>query len=225
MIKTILILNDDESSLAFLKEAFTQRDYKVYTASNVADLIHNVQEKSPGILLVDLDLQNSEITGESICQEIKNSFPSLPIVVITSNSATTDLVQAFSIGVDDFVSKPYDIDELAARIEARCSDTTEAEEYIAGSVRVDDLNKKVYVGKVEVSLTPKEYELLLYLVQNKDRVLSRDLILNKVWMNREYVDERVVDVYIGYLRRKLDPKNLAKYIRTVRGFGYQIVHE
>lgn len=225
MIKTILILNDDESSLAFLKEAFTQRDYKVYTASNVADLIHNVQEKSPDILLVDLDLQNSEITGESICQEIKNSFPSLPIVVITSNASTTDLVQAFSIGVDDFVSKPYDIDELAARIEARCSDTTEVEEYIAGSVKVDELNKKVHVGKIEISLTPKEYELLLYLVQNKDRVLSRDLILNKVWMNREYVDERVVDVYIGYLRRKLDPKNLEKYIRTVRGFGYQIVHE
>ncbi|GAB4159980.1 MAG: response regulator transcription factor [Candidatus Dojkabacteria bacterium] len=218
MIKTILIVDDDQTLLKYLKNAFTQLDFKVYLSSDGASAIDKAITKKPDIVLLDMDLP--KVSGETVCKELKSMFPEMPIIIMAVRDETSDIVHGFDIGADDYIVKPFEIDELIARVSSRIKvDAPEA--YNFADIEIDDLKKKVLVNGKLIKLTPREYILLQYLIVNSERVLSRDLILNKVWTDKEFIEPRVVDVYIGYLRRKLCKKQPYKYIKTIRGFGYR----
>src|SRR3990172_1547263 len=164
------------------------------------------------------------MSGESVCRQIRRQFPDLPIIILTAKDTTEDVIKGLNLGADDYITKPFSGDELLARIKARLRDKTEEE------LKVADLfldNKTLEVkrhGKL-IKLSPKEFKLLQYLMSNKGRVLSREMILNRIWLTSPDIETRVVDVYMGYLRKKIDVGSHRPLIHSMRGFGYVIKEE
>ena len=163
---------------------------------------------------------NSCFVQESL-DEVKKLFPNLPIIILTAKNHTSDVVKGFELGADDYISKPFEIQELIARIKLKLKSEKDLR------IVIDDLIldvEKVYVERAgkEIKLSPHEFKLLQYLMINQDKVLSRDMRLNRIWQYSFDVDTRVVDVYVGYLRKKIDADHKKKLISSVRGFGYVI---
>lgn len=164
------------------------------------------------------------MNGEGVCLEIKKNYPTLPVIILSAKNAVSDKVKSLKIGADDYVSKPFDLEELLARIQARLRTTGVDNEKI---LQVSDLvlNPKtleVKRGKRLIQLTPQEFKLLQYLMLNTGIVLSREMILNRIWLYSPDVETRVVDVYMGYLRKKIDTGHGHKLLHSIRGFGYTI---
>lgn len=217
----ILVVEDDEAIGKFLEELLTENAYTVKLESHGIRAIKQMEKIRPDLLLLDLGLP--ELGGETVCKEAKKMYPDLPVIILTARQGTSNVVKGLHLGADDYIPKPFEADELIARIEAalRAYNLQEA------ILKVDDLelnNKTMEVrrGEKKISLTAQEFRLLEYLLLNKGRVLSRDNILNRIWNNWADVETRVVDVYIGYLRRKIDNGHTKKLIQSVRGFGYTI---
>ena len=179
-----------------------------------------LNKQTPDLVILDLGLP--KIAGESVLQEIKKTFSYLPVIILTARNNTQDVVNAFKLGADDYISKPFELEELVARVKVKLKDDS-----LNSKISIDGLTldtQKVYVerdGK-EVLLSPHEFKLLHYLMMNKGKVLSREMILNRIWQYSYDIDSRVVDVYIGYLRKKIDSGYKKKLINSVRGFGYVI---
>lgn len=215
----LLIIEDDEGIRLTLKEILTEREFLVDTLEDGSKALEIFKKSPPDLLLLDLGLPT--ISGESICHEVHAMYPDLPIIILTAKNNSQDVVNGFSIGAIDYMSKPFDVEELIARIKARLKVVDTA------ILQVDDLqmntkNMEVMRGGKLISLTPHEFKLLQYLLMNKGRVLTREMILNRVWQYSYDVDSRVVDVYIGYLRKKIDEKSKKPLISGLRGFGYSI---
>jgi len=162
-------------------------------------------------------------TRATVGSEPVVEFPSLPIIILTAKNAISEKIEGFNLGADDYITKPIIPEEFLARVHARLRRETDNKTVI----KISDLeldNKKVEVkraGKL-INLTPHEFKLLQYLMSNKGIVLSRERILNQIWSYSYEVESRVVDVYMGYLRKKIDGGYKNKLIHTIRGFGYTI---
>jgi len=221
MVNTILVVEDDIGLQKYLKELLLDNGYSVQTAADGVQALNSLEKLLPDLVILDLGLPN--MSGEAVCMEIRKKYPELPVIILTAKDTTSDIVHGLNLGADDYMTKPFVADELLARIKVRLRAKNGADSVI----KVDDLeldNKSLEVrrsGK-PIQLTPQEFKLLQYLMSNKGRILTREMILNRVWLYSPDIETRVVDVYMGYLRKKIDSKLSKKLIHSVRGFGYMI---
>jgi two-component system OmpR family response regulator len=221
MNSTILTVEDDKDFREYIKDLLTKNDYLVQTASKGSEALQLVDKINPNLVVLDLNLPDME--GESVCVEIKKKHPFTPVIMLTAKKATEDKVQGLNMGADDYITKPFAPEEFLARIKARLRQQKDGDT----EVKIADLEldaKKVEVRRAGnlISLTPHEFKLLEYLMNNSGTVLSREMILNRIWSYSFDVESRVVDVYMGYLRKKIDGGHKKKLIHSVRGFGYTI---
>jgi DNA-binding response OmpR family regulator len=221
MVQTVLVVEDDKGLQKYLKELLLDNGYSVQTASDGIQALDALKKAEPDVVVLDLGLPN--MSGEAVCLEIRKKYPELPVIILTAKDSITDIVQGLNLGADDYMTKPFVADEFLARIKARLrrSDTTESILELA-DLRLDSKTLEVTRNGKPIQLTPQEFKLLQYLMSNKGRILTREMILNRIWLYSSDVETRVVDVYMGYLRKKVDNGYPKKLLHSVRGFGYVI---
>jgi DNA-binding response OmpR family regulator len=221
MVDTILIVEDDGAIQQYLKDILMDAGYAVDTADDGIEAIARVKKSQPDVVLLDLGLP--KMRGEAVCKEIKKQFPDVQVIILTSQDTTPDIVRGLNIGADDYVTKPFEVDEVLARVQARLRAKNPSDnKLVVDDLVIDTTTMDVKRGKKEIVLTPQEYKLLEYLIRNQGKVLTRNMILNRLWLFSPDIDTRVVDVYIGYLRKKIDADAKKKLIHSIRGFGYSI---
>ncbi len=216
----ILLVEDEQSIARFIELELQHEGFDVVHHSNGRLGLDSAKTEEFDVILLDVMLP--ELNGIEVCRRIR-SFSNVPILLITARDAVLDRVAGLDAGADDYIIKPFAIEELLARIRAALRRTAtepkEENKLIFKEIEIDPVAHVVSVNSQTVELTKTEYDLLAYLVEQKNRVLSRDLILENVWGYLADIETNVVDVYIRHLRSKL-PKQTAKYIETVRGVGY-----
>ncbi len=218
----ILIIEDDKSLTKYLSDLLSENGYSVRVTPKGTEGIAIAEKINPSLIILDLNLP--DMTGESVCAQIRKKNTKVPIIMLTAKTAVNERVEGLTVGADDYITKPFEAKELIARMKARLRSRGDTQYSLA---KVEDLEldrRKIEVkrgGKV-IGLTPHEFKLLDYLISNKGVVLTREMILNRVWSYSLDVESRVVDVYMGYLRKKIDGGFDKKLIHSVRGFGYTI---
>jgi two-component system alkaline phosphatase synthesis response regulator PhoP len=225
----ILIVDDEEHIRELIKFNLDKNGYNTTCTDNGIDALKIV--KSEKFQLVLLDVMLPGMDGYDVCKEIRkdNSISSTPIIMITAKGEEFDKVLGLELGADDYITKPFSIRELTARVKAilrRTSIKPVDTSYNFGKISVDFEKHEAINNGNKVELTLKEFELLEILIKNKGRVMTRDFLLDKIW-GYEYIGEtRTVDVHIRHLRQKLeeDDKN-PRYIETIRGIGYRFSTE
>jgi DNA-binding response OmpR family regulator len=219
----LLVIEDDDRIADFLDRAMRAEGHTITRLSSGNDAVSIIQNGDFDCLLLDLMLPG--MSGLDVCQELRIRKVNLPIIMLTAMDSTEDIVFGLKMGADDYMTKPFDLDELMARIETVCrrhqgNDESEVELSIA-YVTMNTDSKTVTVADTDISLTAKELSILELLMRNPDKLFSRERILNNIWGSNVDPLTNVVDVYIGRLRKKLG-KDDAHFIETVRGMGYRI---
>lgn len=214
---TILIIEDDPDLNRYLQQFLKDNGYLVHSLDKGSTALDEIEKTRPNLVLLDLKLP--DIRGTDLCQEIKQVYPDIKIIILTAKDETSDVVRGFHYGADDYLTKPFSSEELLARIKTRLKSNSQQKLSIA-DLKVNTKSMEVTRGDEIIDLTQTEYKLLAYLLKNKNQVLTREMILSNVWEYRPETNTRVVDVYIGYLRKKIDHGHSPKLIHSVRGFGY-----
>ncbi|HCV0270201.1 TPA: response regulator transcription factor ArlR [Staphylococcus aureus] len=215
----ILIVEDEQNLARFLELELTHENYNVDAEYDGQDGLDKALSHYYDLIILDLMLPS--INGLEICRKIRQQ-QSTPIIIITAKSDTHDKVAGLDYGADDYIVKPFDIEELLARIRAILRRQPQKDIIDVNGITIDKNAFKVTVNGAEIELTKTEYDLLYLLAENKNHVMQREQILNHVWGYNSEVETNVVDVYIRYLRNKLKPYDRDKMIETVRGVGYVI---
>lgn len=215
----LLIVDDDAKITSMLKRALTYEGYDVEIAANGHQALA-LAANNPDLIILDIMLPG--IDGLSVCRQIRSNSD-IPILMLTARDDTADRVIGLDTGADDYLVKPFALEELLARIRAllrRRSRETEAEVLQFSDLTLNTSTREGYRGQRSFSLTAKEYELLLYFLQNPHRVLTRDELMTRIWGYDFSGESNVLEVYIGYLRAKLEAGGEPRLIQTVRGVGY-----
>ncbi len=221
MVNSVLVVEDDKALQMYLRELLSENGYSVQTAGDGIIGLDLIQKAIPDLVVLDLGLPN--MSGESVCREIRKKYPNLRVIILTAKDSVSNIVQGLELGADDYMTKPFVADELLARIKANLRYQTNTDTKLNVSDLVfDPVTMEVKRDNKLLQLTPKEFKLLEYLMSNKGRILSREMILNRIWLYSPDIETRVVDVYMGYLRKKIDQGFKKKLIHAVRGFGYMI---
>lgn len=221
MTKTVLVVEDDLGLQKYLKELLLDNSYSVQIASDGVQALNSIQKLPPDLVVLDLALPN--MSGEAVCAEIRKKYPDLRVIILTAKDGVADIVHGLDLGADDYMTKPFLADELLARVKARLRYREGGDAKLnVGDLELDTSTFEVRRGDRIIQLTPQEFKLLQYLMSNKGRILTRDMILNRVWLYSPEIETRVVDVYMGYLRKKIDGNFDKKLLHSVRGFGYMI---
>ncbi|SHI91209.1 DNA-binding response regulator, OmpR family, contains REC and winged-helix (wHTH) domain [Clostridium cavendishii DSM 21758] len=222
MNETILVVDDEDRMRKLIGAYLKKSDYKVLEACNGYEAIKIFDENR--VHLIVLDVMMPIMDGYEVCKEIRKKS-NVPIVFLTAKSEAEDMILGFELGSDHYVTKPFDTRVLLAKIKSiinrtyNIGESTEIKELNFEGIRVDLLSHNAFVEDKEIYLAPKEYELLVYLIKNKNIVLSREQILNSIWGIDFDGDLRTVDTHIKKIREKLDTK--ANLITTIRGSGYK----
>jgi two-component system, OmpR family, response regulator ArlR len=223
MSARILIIEDEKQLARLIELELTHEGYQAEVAYDGLEGIEKF--KQGDFQLVLLDIMLPEIDGIKVCQQIR-AFSSIPVIMVTARDSIPDKVKGLDIGADDYLTKPFATEELLARIRAllrrQKGNNQEGSLLQVADLVVDIARYEVKRNGDLIDLTKKEYDLLVYMIKNKGIVLSREEILNKIW-GYDYLGEtNIVDVYIRYLRSKIDDPYSDKLIQTVRGVGYVI---
>lgn len=219
MTNKLLVVEDDQGLQTYLKELLLDNGYVVDTASDGVMALNAIKKSPPDLVILDLGLPN--MSGEAVCGEIRKKYPQVKVIILTAKDGVSDIVEGLNLGADDYVTKPFIADELLARIKARLRSVQGNETTLTlADLTLNTETLEVKRGETMIQLTPQEFKLLHYLMSNKGRILTREMILNRIWMYSSDVETRVVDVYMGYLRKKVDNNFPQKLIHSVRGFGY-----
>ena len=222
----ILVVDDEENIAELISYNLTSNGYKVIIANNGNDAVKLAVEEKPKLILLDLMIPGKD--GYDVCKEIRSNseIRNTPIIMLTAKSEELDKILGLELGADDYITKPFSVRELLARVKAvlRRFSISEPESNVLvfGNLTADFDKREILVNDKKLDLTLKEFELLEILIRNKGKILTRDTLLDKIW-GYEYIGEtRTVDVHIRYLRKKieLDDKN-PKLIETIRGVGYR----
>ena len=219
--KTVLIVDDERNIRILLKDFLEREGFAVLEAQDGRQALDIFNEKVQEIDLILLDVMLPELDGWTVCREIRKQC-NVPIVMLTARSEEFDEVHGLEIGADDYVKKPIKPTTLIARINAlfRRTEKNESKMVISlNGLEIDDSSHIVKVDSQEIALSPKEYTLLVILVENIGKVISREQLLNQVWGYNYYGGLRTVDTHINRLRMKLMSKGVC--INTIRGFGYK----
>ncbi|KGX87367.1 PhoB family transcriptional regulator [Pontibacillus litoralis JSM 072002] len=226
MAEHILIMEDDEKIARVIQLELEYEGYEVSVAHTGRTGL-DIYEKG-GIDLILLDVMIPELNGMEVLRRIRQTNNEIIIIMLTARDSVYDKVNGLDLGANDYMTKPFEIEELLARIRANFRFKPSAEQHLdhdvehIGSVTLHKQTREVYHHEQLVDLTPREYELLYYLMTNKNRALDREQILDKVWGYDYYGDTNIVDVYIRYLRKKLTDASGDTIIHTVRGVGYMM---
>lgn len=219
---TVLIVEDDPAMLRGLKDNFEFEGYKVVTASDGDEGLKSALRVLPELIVLDLMLP--KVNGYEVCRFLREEKLEMPILMLTAKGQESDVVLGLKLGADDFMTKPFSVKELLARAEAllRRRKRTGVEVYEFGKCRLDCGSRSFTRDGAEVTLSPKEFELLRFFASRPGQALSRDLIMTSVWGYDSMVTPRSIDRFVNALRNKIesDPAN-PQHIRTVREFGYK----
>ncbi len=223
-MKTVLIIEDDVSILRGLKDNLEFEGYKVISETRGKEGLDLALEKDADLLLLDVMLPG--MNGYEICRKVKKEKPDLPIIMLTARGSEMDKVSGLDTGADDYVTKPFSLPELLARIRAALRRKKEGPDfpdtYSFGKVKIDFSKLRAYRGEQEIKLTAKEFEIMRYLIAHEGEAVHRHDLLNEVWGYESMPTTRTVDNFILDLRKKLeaDPSN-PRYIISVRDVGYR----
>src|SRR5271154_2452133 len=221
----ILVIEDDRAVQKALKRLFEAEGFAVDIAGNGAAGLEMFRAVAPSVLLLDLSLPGTP--GQDVCREISQAAPSLPIIILSARTEVMDKVLLLELGAHDYVTKPFSPRELLARVRTAMRRSTRpplTETFKFGDVKIDFTKMELWRGGDPVPLTSQEFKVLKFMIQNAERVLSREELLNFVWGYRNYPSTRTVDNHILRLRQKLekDPAN-PLHFRTVHSSGYKFV--
>lgn len=219
MVNTILIVEDEAELQAYLKESLEDNGFLIQTAPDGIKALKMISESQPELVLLDLGLPN--MSGESVCLEIRKKYPDLKVIILSARNDTLDIVKGLNLGADDYITKPFTLEELMARIKARLRSSSSDEKIKKiADLELNQETHEVKRAKKQIELSPTEFRLLEYLLINKGKVMTREMILNKIWSASPDIETRSVDIYVGYLRKKIDTGFNPKLIKSIRGFGY-----
>jgi DNA-binding response OmpR family regulator len=229
-VPKILIIEDEAKIARFIELELRHEGYEIRTSGDGLEGLSAARSWRPDLLVLDLMLPG--ISGIEVCRRLRaeDAGRALPILMLTAKDDVSDKVMGLDMGADDYMTKPFAIEELLARIRAllkrRGAERARAEaELSAGALKLRPGARSVAYGDTPLQLTKTEFDLLECLMRNAGRVLSRDELLEKVWGWSYDGDTNVVDVYIRYLRQKIDEPFARKTIHTIRGVGYLFKHE
>jgi DNA-binding response OmpR family regulator len=224
----ILIVEDDRNLLESLAYNLRNDGYEVVTAADGADALDTARREKPNLVILDLMLP--KMSGFEVCRVLRKET-TVPILMLTAKVEETDKIVGLEIGADDYMTKPFSLRELLARVRAmlrrsrmvQARPGIEDEPLKIGNLEVDTARHRALKGPTELALTPKEFDLLVFLARNKGFVFSRDKLLEKVWGYDFAGDTRTVDVHIRWLREKIEdnPKE-PRILLTIRGAGYKL---
>ncbi len=222
MTHRIVIVEDDPTVRDMLALNLRAEGYDVHTAEDGETGLALAREVDPDLVVLDIMLPI--LDGLTVCRILRRSSE-VPIIVLTARGTESDKIIGLETGADDYIVKPFSLGEFLARVRAALRRGIGAEDHtgvVSGDLRVDFISRRVYLGEEELSLAPREFELLASLIRNRGAVLTREILLTRVWGDDYVGDPRTVDVHIRWLRQKLekDPSNPER-ITTVRGVGYR----
>jgi two-component system KDP operon response regulator KdpE len=224
----VLVVDDEPEIVRTLERSLLAHGYEVFTANSGMEAMAAVQAHRPDVMLLDLGLPG--ISGLEVCQQVR-AQSNLPIIVLSVKGAERDKVQALDLGADDYVPKPFGINEVLARVRVALRHTARVvagtqPRLVAGPLSVDIAQRLVTLNGQEVKLTPTEYDLLKVLIQHKGKIMTRQMLLSQVWGTGYGADSHYLHVYVGQLRRKIEPDPAhPRFILTVPGVGYRFADE
>lgn len=227
MAPRILVVDDDAKITSFLRRGLALEGYDVTVANSGAEGLRAVSEQPPDLLVLDIMMPG--IDGIEVCRRVRAAGDEVPILMLTAKDTVADRVKGLDTGADDYLVKPFALEELIARVRAllrRHAKTGKEEEAARpvaltyGDLSLDTGSREAHRGDRAIELTAKEYELLLLFLAHPRQVLTRDMLMEKVWGFDYSGESNVLEVYIGYLRQKLEAGGEPRVIQTVRGVGY-----
>lgn len=220
----ILVVDDEIEILRALQRSLAAHGYEVFTAGCGEDALESIAYHRPDLILLDLGLP--DISGLEVCKQVRTQS-NLPIIVLSVKDTERDKVLALDLGADDYVSKPFSINEVLARVRVALRHAAQVQSgtepvFVAGPLRVDFAQRLVQVNGQEIKLTPTEYDLLKALIKNNGKIMTRQMLLSQVWGTGYGTEAHYLHVYIGQLRRKIEPDPAhPRFILTVSGVGYR----
>ena len=218
----VLLIEDDVTIARLLKEGLEDESYAVDVANDGSEGYRTAAADDYDVIILDIMLP--EMNGYEVCRALRNDGNKTPILMLTARDTERDIVEGLDTGADDYLAKPFSFDVLLARIRALLRRPNEKLEEIlqVGDLKLDPSSKKVTRASQEINLTAKEYGVLEYLMRNKGKVLSKEQIISHVWDFDADVLPNNVELFIMFLRRKIDKPFKSKLIHTVSGFGYKL---
>jgi DNA-binding response OmpR family regulator len=220
MSPRILLVEDEEKLAKFIQLELTYEGYEVSVANDGLSGLMAARDQDPDLLILDWMMPG--LTGVEVCRRLRQTGSQVPIILLTAKDEVQDRVEGLDAGADDYVVKPFSIEELLARVRAhlRRNEPQEADMLVFEDLSLNRKTREVLRGGRSIELTAKEFDLLELLMTNPKQVLTRDQILDKVWGYDFMGDSNIIEVYIRYLRQKLETAGEKRLIQTVRGVGY-----
>ncbi len=221
----VLVVEDEKKVAAFIKRGLEEEGYQVDAVHDGEEAVQLAQAESYDLLILDVMLPRKD--GLSVVRELRQSGILVPVLMLTARDTTDDIVAGLDAGSDDYLAKPFAFAELSARVRAlgRRVGRDRGAELTVADLRIDPISRKVWRGEKEIELTIKEYGLLEFLVRNAGSVVTRNMIAEKVWDHSFESFTNIIDVYVNYVRKKVDKGFDRKLIHTVRGQGYTLKAE
>lgn len=219
----VLVVDDEQMLTDLLSMALRMEGWDVKSAASGFQALQAARDFEPDAMV--LDIMMPDLDGMSVLHRLRQAGSDVPVLFLTAKDSVSDRVAGLTAGGDDYVTKPFSLDEIVARIQAILRRTMQADEESvirAGEITMDQDTHDVFVGDATIELSPTEFKLLRYLMLNPNRVLSKAQILDHVWEYDFNGDAGIVESYISYLRRKIDPHASEPLIQTKRGFGYML---
>ncbi|MDJ0322647.1 response regulator transcription factor [Cryobacterium sp. PH31-AA6] len=219
----VLLVEDEAAMVDALQRGLTAEGFVTDAAMNGVDGLWMAQENDFDVIILDIMLPG--LSGYEVCRRLRAGGSTVPILMLTAKDGEFDEADALDLGADDFLSKPFSFIVLLARLRAllRRAPVDREPVLTAGSIRLDPAARRCWRGETEIMLTTREFSLAEFLIRRKGQVVSRNTIAEHVWDSELDIDSNVIEVYIGYLRRKLDEGRTKGLIETVRGIGYRLV--
>lgn len=217
---TIYYVEDDRSIAGTVKGFLEQQGYRVFLFSTIAAAKQAITDNCPALTLVDWNMPDG--SGKELCSWIRRNRRELPVIFLTVRDESRDMIAGFENGADDYVVKPFELDVLLLRIQAllRRAGDVSGRYLSCGQISLDQDKQLVFCGQKEIALSILEYQLLLYLLQNKGKIVTREMLLHRIWdSNGNYVNDNTLTVTMKRLREKL---NKPAYLKTVRSIGYRM---
>jgi DNA-binding response OmpR family regulator len=217
----MLLVEDEKGVANFIKKGLEEELYTIDHAADAEEGLSFVSSNQYDLIILDIMLPG--MSGIDLCREIRKKGVQSPVMMLTARDTIDDKVTGLDSGADDYMTKPFSFDEFLARVRALLRRKQDKlTELTHGDLKIDTLAHRAFVSDKEVMLRPKEYAILVYLLRNRGRVLSRTQILENIWGYDFNPNTNIVDVHIKSLREKLDEANVTNLIRSVRGVGYMI---
>ncbi|SCX87949.1 response regulator [Alkaliphilus peptidifermentans] len=225
--RKVLVVDDEEHILELIKFNLEKNGFEVYTSDDGEECISFLTKQKVDLVVLDLMLPGTD--GLEVCKRIRRleGLEKIPIIMLTARGEETDRILGLELGADDYITKPFSVRELVARIKAVLRRIEDAPQTKSKLLKVKDLEMNIEQHEIRVKgilieLTLKEFELLRILIENRGKVLSRNLLLDEVWGYEYFGETRTVDVHIRHLRKKIGDDETGDYIETIRGVGYKI---